>query len=189
MIKYFVNTRIATGQGGADLVRAQVRNWTNGLSAAWGNFSKYTCKCAGSQTTYSAFCCSDLDNLTVALTATPDISISTSGILHNIENLATEFYEKSLFDQTPWVYGLSAQDEMNYNWGALQDTQEIVQAARFDTTKPSYSYTQQEAMSPPSSTEANGLWDTCHGAVRQILFTLPVGENGQLVPAPPLFQG
>ena len=187
MMKYFVQTYITQGRGGADMVRQQVREWTQNLSDVWGNFSMYSCPC--DNVSSSPYCCDDLENLTAHLTAVPNLLLSTDSVLKNLERLAVDFYEASIMHSDPWVYGLSEEEILAYTWQNLPQAPEIEKDARFDTTKPLMDYTQENAMSPPTSIASAGLWETCHGAIRQMFFTLPVTTEGQLVPAPELFTG
>ena len=191
MINYFVNVHVANGNGHANLVREQVNKWTQNVSAVWGDINSYACTCTPSQGGgRSVYCCPNLDAATAALTAVPDIYISAASMLQNLESLAVSFYNDSMLRVDPWVYGLGPNDASNYDWTNPLSAPDVVQSARFDPTQPSMSYTQGEAMSPPRSTTSNSLWRTCHAAIRQVMFTLPVTNEGKLQSPPPnLFSG
>ena len=181
MIKFFVDNYVTPGTGHSTHLLSEVLDWKESIARRFGTYANYQCKCddfrgGGS----SPFCCTDLEGLTANLTTPPDMYISSENMLKNIHTLAAEFYNASMFHLEPWVSGLSEEDQISFNWANLDAPFDIEEAARFDPNQPSMSYTQAEAASPPRSTSDQGLWATCHAALRKVMFSLPVDSTGKL---------
>lgn len=64
-----------------------------------------------------------------------------------------------------------------YDWNG---SKRALDEAIFDPVMPLYDY-QSDSANSPMQDNPHSLWDICHGALKQVFFTLPVQANGSLI--------
>ena len=192
MVRYFVNEYLLQGKGGADLVVQQVREWIQGVQHAWGDPSYFGCDCpeGGNAPRCCAAHADDLIGMVPSALRGGPASLNTTSVLNAVEQLLRRFHLEASLTDTPWHFYLDPAERAKYDWAGGKGAHWVENDARFDTTRPGMSYTAAEAMSPPRGSGNTTLWESCHGAIRQVLFTLPVhGGNGSLHGEVPDFAG
>lgn len=192
MVRYFVNQHLLQGKGGADLVVQQVREWIQGVQHAWADPAAFGCDCPDGGN--APACCKahadDLGSMVPEALRGGPAALNTTSVLNAVEKLLRRFHlEASLMD-TPWHFYLNETEKAKYDWAKGKGAHWVQNDARYDPTVPGMSYTAAEANSPPRDAGNTTLWQSCHGAIRQVLFTLPVhGGNGSLRGVAPDFAG
>lgn len=171
MVRDFVKKYLETGTSGADLVQKIVQEWVEAQKANWWNPKTFDCNCSG--------CCGDgylPKNLTdISLT------ISTKQLVNALEKRLNIFYRASMVSAESWIIELDQSELLKYNWTTSEGSHRVGTLGLFHPARPTMSYRAEEAMSPPTSLTSPSLWHTCHSALKQVMFTLPVHGNNTLV--------
>jgi hypothetical protein len=188
MVRYFVKEYLQAGQSGTKLLEDLVNEWLAQQRRLWRNVSNFGCDCpAGSAVANDAKCCTqDVGKHLPALLAALPLHLPTQGIMNAIETRAKLFYTESLKASEPWVMYLSSEELSKYDWTTSPGAHRVESNALYDATNQSRRYTKEEAMSPQKS---SGLWGACHAALKQVMFTMPVGDDGLLRDVVPGFSG
>ena len=178
LIHNFVSYVSEAGNTNENMVGRYIQNWATALVADWGNVSNYGCVCPD-QTTKSANCCPP-DNDTAYLP--PELGktftyIQSASIMSMMELVLKKFYEETMTRHDHWIQNLDATELPKYDWTSVAGSKRVVEEARFDTYNPTMKYNKDEAMSPPVNNSMQLLWHNCHGALSQLLFSLPVDPN------------
>jgi len=180
MTHYFVQQYLLRGIGGADLIREQINNWLRDVRAAWMDSSTYGCECPGGNGTKSAFCCSPTDDSPLPDSLNRDVLyLNTTNVLAGIEKRMKDFYGDFKNLHTPYTTNMDPSELSKYDWTTAQGAHWVEDEARYDTTAPQMRFDRQEAQSPPREGDES-LWYACHGAMQQVLFTMPVTAEGGL---------
>jgi hypothetical protein len=192
MIRDFVKRYLEAGQTGSELLAKMVREWLDGQRDLWRNESKFGCDCPnGSAVANDVRCCgmeAGSPYLPAFLSQMP-LNLPTHGVMNAIEKRVGFFFTEAMRDPGPWVTDLSREELAKYDWAASTGAHRVETDARFGATEPTRRFTRVEAMSPPTSLDSPGLWQTCHAALKQVMFTMPVGDTGLLRDAVPDFPG
>ncbi len=180
MTHYFVQQYLLRGVGGADLIRQQINRWLTELRTTWMDQYQYGCECAGQDGARSAFCCSLADDSPIPDSLKRDILyLNTTNVLMGIEARMQDFYGDFKHLHTPYTTNMDPSELAKYDWASSPGAHWVENEARYDTTAPQMRYDRQEAQSPPREGDGS-LWYACHGAMRQVLFTMPVTADGTL---------
>lgn len=191
MVKDFVQRYMEAGQGGSEVLLGLVRVWLRDLRSAWGDVSALGCDCpAGSPMPNDVSCCkANADSHLPTSLAKIGMYLPTRGVLNAMETRMHVFYQEALWSPEAWTTHLNASEKAKYDWISSAGAHRVEIDALYDTTKPTREYAKSEAINPPRSLNNPGLWHTCHGAIRQILFNIPVLGDGALRDAVPIFAG
>jgi len=195
MIRDFVKRYLQGGQSGSEMLVTLIQGWLSDQRELWRNASKFGCDCpagnGSNSTTNDVRCCraDGAGGYLPALLSRLPLNLPTKGVMNAIEKRVQYFYAEAMRDPGPWMTELSSDELSKYDWAASTGAHRVETDARYDVTKPTRSYTKAEAMSPPMSYDNQGLWQTCHAALKQVMFTLPLGDEGQLRDAVPDFPG
>ena len=192
MVKYFVQHLLQSGQSGAEFLAVQIRDWLASQELLWGDERTFGCDCpAGAAEPNSVSCClanatghylpSSLSNLS--------LDLPTVGVLSAMEQRLHQFYQEAKNEADPWIFFLGGAEKAKYDWPASAGAHRVVDEAAYDPTSATGGYTSAEARSPPRVSSDATLWRVCHGALRQVMFTMPVNGDGTLRDAVPLFPG
>ena len=188
MIKYFVQHYLMQANTGGDVVVNLIRSWIESILVAWDDTSKYGCDCVNGGNSVS--CCSSTDVWQLPQTLNQsDPYLNSSVVLASIEKQIELFYREAMQHSTPWTALLDAEEVSRYDWTNSSVEYHVVSEARFKTATPLMEYNSSEAMSPPKDDSQSVLWHNCHGALKQVMFTMPVLPGGGLRDTPPVFQG
>jgi len=189
MTSYFVQQYLLSGIGGADMINEQIRAWLNQIRMDWMDMDSYGCHCADGNTS-SPFCCNASDDSPLPAKLSRDILyLNTTNVLAGIESRLHDFYgDFKVHDSTYTTY-MDHVELGKYDWVNAAGAHWVEQEARYDTTIPGMRYDRQEAQSPPRGMGDDSLWYACHGALRQVLFSMPVTANGALRDPVPAFAG
>jgi hypothetical protein len=188
MVRYFVKEYLQAGQSGTKLLEQLVNEWLAQQRQLWRNVSNFGCDCPkGSAVANDVRCCTQdvAKHLPASLAGLP-LHLPTQGIMNAIETRARLFYAESLKASEPWLTYLTSEEHAKYDWNASAGAHRVESSALYDATNQSRRFTKEEAMSPLKSA---GLWETCHAALKQVMFTMPVGDDGLLRDAVPGFSG
>lgn len=181
LVRYFVQVILLNGRNGNGNLNALVRAWIRDLEQMWRNESRF------GKYNNDTFLPPELEGDSY-------VYLNTSGIMNVIGSQLGVLWNDTLFQKFGWTLYLndvnpSLSESLLYNW-TQHGPQWVKDEARFDTTKPSMQYDEQEAMNPPTDAFGGTLWEQCHGALRQVLFTMPVYEtNGSLYGVSSVFRG
>ena len=182
LIHNFVSYVSAAGNTDENMVGRYIQNWATALVADWGNVSNYGCMCPN-QTTRSANCCPP-DNDTAYLPTElgkPFTYVQSASIMSMMELTLKKYYEETMTRHEHWIQNLDAAELSKYDWTSVAGSRRAVEEARFDAYNPAMKYSAEDAMSPPMNSSMHSLWHNCHGALSQLLFSLPVDPNTGLL--------
>ena len=179
MVRDFVKRYLETGVNGADLIKKIIVEWLGVQKDIWWNPSRFTCNCSG---------CCDGSYLPTNL-SNISLQISTKELINALEQRVRSFYRSSMISSEPWIGELDQSELAKYNWTTSEGSHRVAPYALYHPAKPTMSYSNDEALSPPTSFLSPSLWHTCHSALKQIMFTLPVHDNGSLVGEYPEYTG
>lgn len=171
LIKYFVNVILLRGQNGNEIMNEFIRTWVQDLLFRWQNVSKYS---EFDPETY----------LPMFFDTQNYVYLNTSNVLGSIGFNIEWFFNETKFSNTPWHWFLDSVEKEKYDWKKVSENW-VEDNARYDLHNSARSYTKNEAMSPPVNDADTSLWQNCHGALRQLLFTLPLEENSDSIQMPP----
>ena len=187
LMRYLVKTILAGGMGGRNQnvsnVQKILRETLLGLREDWGDVRRFGCDCSTSGDGTGPFTPSCCKNFTQRPLLPPVLnktftSLNSSTVLRALEAGMQELFQEALENQNVWLAYMPdvAPDEwLLYNWN---ESVRVDDEARYDTTQPVREYSSKtEAMSPLREVDST-LWDVCHGALKQVFFTLPVGDTG-----------
>ena len=182
MMRYFVRQlgMSASANSNRTLLSQAVRAQLANLSQVWLDESRYGCPCPSSPSP-SPWCCKQEDSaswLDPALQR-PATTLSSDALLMAINDFYVSMYDNAMQSSQPWLLHLAQAERDKYDWAARSPVT-VEQDARLSTTSPSFNYTSAEALSPFRHLDTS-LWETCHGALLQTLFTLPVSMDGSLL--------
>ena len=178
LIRYFVNIILLAGQNGNSLLNQLIRDWISQLTQDWSNQYKYDVNV--DPNTY----------LPAQLNSDTYKFLNTSNVLTQMDRLLETMWQDTMFSNNPWIMFLnetSPDEYLKYKWNISAD---VIDEGRFDASKPTAQYTMDEAMTPPLQNSDPSLWDNCHGAIKHVLFTMPINPaDGTLRDQVPYFQG
>jgi hypothetical protein len=173
MIKAFVTNYLEEGAGGADMIAELIRAWLRDQLEDWYYESeKFSCNCKD--------CC--IGYLPKKL-ASVSLQISTHGIMNSIENRLKRFYVDSLTSPVQWISELdsvSPGELSKYNWSNSAGSSHIKTLSAFHPLLPTQRYDDSEAASPSTTYNGPAIWQVCHAALKQVLFTMPVTNDGEI---------
>lgn len=179
MIKDFVRQYLEVGSGGAGLVTGLIQQWLAEQEQVWWNPLSFYChNCSG--------CC---DGYLPRSLASVSLKISTRGVMGDLKNRLSTFYRASLGSPEPWISELHAAEAAKYNWTASGGVNQIRAHALYHPSAPTQRYDNEEAAAPSTTLSSPSLWQVCHSALKQVLFTMPVGDDGKLRESQPVFSG
>jgi hypothetical protein len=181
LMRFFVNT-VLTGNGAGknknmSAMQEILLNTLHGVASDWSNVSRFGCACGPNATEFLPSCCAAGSELLQPLLNKTFSSISTDTVLLAIEDDFEEMFEWALDSHIPWFSTLDLikpGTRRSYDWRASQRAED---EARLSPVDPSLSYTRAEAMTPVLSSSSS-MWDLCHGALKQLLFTMPLTATG-----------
>lgn len=143
----------------------------------WNNTEAYGCACPGGTHVLSSCCRKGVPWLPERLNKSY-IPIDPEKVMQAMEDDLGNMYRLALEDPDPWGFYLNAVapgELAKYAaWGA---SQRVEDEARFDPTRPISTYTSEEEALAPLQREDAVLWDTCHAALKQTFFTLPLAQG------------
>lgn len=192
MVREFVKVYVEQGRSGTEVFVRLIREWLNHTFYQWQDYTSYGCDCPpGSAARNSPSCCNGTADVYL-----PDrlhegtLQLPSSSVLNALEQRMQAFYDDALNDGSAWTNWLTAEESAKYDsWTHAARDRQIRTEALFDADKATMGYSSAEAMRPPNKTGGGWLWDQCHGALRQVFFTLPVNSDGSLRHAPAAFNG
>ena len=189
LMRYLVKTILAGGMGGRNqnvsTVQRILRETLLGLRADWADRSRFGCDCSPGGNATGAFSPSCCRNFTGRPLLPPALnrtftSVNSSTVLQALQAGMEELFEQALENQNVWLAymaDVAPEEWMRYNWSG---STRVEDEARYDPIEPVRSYSSAtEAMSPLKEVDST-LWDVCHAALKQVFFTLPVGDTGIL---------
>ena len=192
MVKEFVKVYVLQGQGKSQLFKQLIRAWLNSTFYSWQDLTRYGCECPpNSSVAYASACCNGTgsDYLPDQLQK-ETLSLPTDSVLNALEQRMQDFYDNALTDATLWTSWLDSDELGKYSaWKDSAQEKQIKGEALFDATGVAMGYSGAEAMGPPQKAGDTWLWEQCHGALRQVFFTIPVNTDGSLRDSPPEFLG
>lgn len=170
MVRDFVRQYLEEGSGGADLVAELVRRWIQDQAALWYyDPARFSCDCED--------CC---DGHLPRVLSLSTLQLPTGGVMNALEDRLRRFYSASMSSPEPWISELDSEEIAKYDWSASGGSSQILTHAAFHPSKPTQRYDESEAASPSSTYSAPSLWLTCHAALKQVFFTMPVSDDGRL---------
>lgn len=181
MIKDFVKQYIEEGTGGADIVVRLVREWLQDMGKIWEySPEKFNCDMCDN-------CCEGgflPKNMTRLSKQLP-----MSGILNALESRLARFYRAAMGSTEPWTSELETVELTKYNWTTSSGFNQIKTHSIFHPSIPTQQYDAKEAASPFLNSYSMSLWRVCHSALKQVLFSMPVENDGSLRGAANAFKG
>lgn len=175
MVKDFVKQYLEEGDGGADVVAQLIRGWIQEQTEAWYyDPAKFSCKCEG--------CC---EGYLPRELSSVSLKISTRGIMNALEDRLGRFYRASMGSSEPWVSELDPAELAKYNWTASAGAGRVKSHAAYHPSMPTQRYDESEAASF-SVEYSMSLWRVCHSALKQVLFTMPVRDDGRVLSGMPV---
>ena len=180
LMRYFV-TNVLAGNGAAknknmSVMREIMLATLRGIDADWANTSRFGCACPGSAELLPSCCGPGSELLPPQLNKT-FTSLQTDTVLLALEDDFTDVFQLATDSHLPWFANLDAirpGTRASYDWRGSKRAED---EARLNPVQPSLNYTWDEAMTPVL-TSSSTLWDLCHGALKQLLFTLPLSDTG-----------
>ena len=189
MMRYFVQHFLLDGQGGGQFVLDRVNEWIRDVRAKWMDVSAtYGCKCPASASFARHWTCCAGPNMTVEdftpdfMRATSFMQLNTSSVLVGMAARMREMYSEFLVHASVMTTFMDPAELARYDWSTGARRAKVEAAAAFDPGAPAlFAYdAASEANSPPSQAggvRQRNLWEVCHGAVSQVMFTLPVDPD------------
>lgn len=187
-VRDFVQRYLQAGDGGADLLRGLIRAWLSDQLQVWSNVSAFGCDCTRGGNDVSC-CTKDARSHLPGFLAALPLQIPTRDIMNALERRVADFYRESKVNPELWVTHLDTAEMSKYDWASSAGGHRVENDARFTTTNPAMTYTREEAMNPPKDVGSAGLWRVCHGALKQVMFTMPTLPSGELRETVPVFGG
>lgn len=191
MVKHFV-MHYLQGTAGSSLVLSQVRDWLSAQELLWNDERAFGCDCPeGSAAKNSVTCCqpdATGSYLPTFFTST-SLDLPTEGVLNAMEQRFKTFYREATNDADPWIFFLNSNEKAKYNWATSSGAHRVSDEAVYSTTSPTVQYGPTEARSPPRRSSDPTIWRICHGALKQVMFSMPTNEDGTLKGSAPLFGG
>ena len=176
MVKDFVEQYLMFGEGGADGVRDLVRGWLANQTLLWYNPGKFGCNSSGG--------CAPGSYLPRDLAAV-SLELGSKQLVSQLRDRMRQFYGNAMNYTEPWLSFLAGDERAKYVWNATAGAHRVEPLAAFHPAMPTVGYVPAEAASPG----AYSLWHTCHSALRQVMFTIPVTEDGSVRGVFPEFRG
>lgn len=176
VIKDFVEQYLMFGQGGADGVRDLIRGWLANQTLLWYDPRKFGCNSSGG--------CPAGSYLPRDLSAV-SLEISSKQLVSQLRDRMRQFYGNAMNFTEPWLSFLAGDERSKYVWNATAGAHRVEPLAAFHPSKPTVGYVPAEAASPGEFS----LWHTCHSALKQVMFTIPVTDGGSLRGEFPEFRG
>lgn len=181
LMRFFLNT-VLTGNGAArnknmTALREIMLATLHGIAADWANVSRFGCPCGHNAREYLPSCCTNMDSLLPPHLNKTFTSLQADTVLSAIEDDFSELFQWATDSHLPWFTNLEAirpGTRRKYDWRSSQRAQD---EARLNPVKPSLSYARDEAMTPALTSDSS-MWDLCHSALKQLLFTLPQHATG-----------
>lgn len=179
MVKDFVKQYLQVDAGGAGVVTELIRQWLAKQERIWWDPYTFYCKnCSGCCDGYMPRALSDVE-----------FNISTRGVMNDLKSRLKIFYRASMASSEPWISELEASEFAKYDWSASGGVNQIQTHALYHPSMPTQRYDKAEAASPTTSPGGPSLWRVCHSALKQVFFTMPVGDGGNLTGTQPVFSG
>lgn len=183
VMRYFVHDYLPQHVDGNNnsLLREVMLAYLDEIRGDWNDTSRYGCPCAAGGALPS--CCVQGGPLLPPGLNKTFTSIPTKAVLGALAQDFKDIFARAVDDITPWRLYLDAirpGASAAYDWRGSQRAED---EARLNPVAPSMNYTKDEAMTPVTYA-SNTLWDTCHAALKQLLFTLPLNDTGLQFDAP-----
>jgi hypothetical protein len=191
MVKYFVSEYVLQGGSGGQVVAELVREWLRETHAIWSDAGRFGCDCpAGHAVANDPGCCALSNGSYLPRNLSERVlTLPTRSVLNALRKRMEGFYEEATTRAGPWLTWLPPSERAKYRWDQPEQAAVITRHALYDTSRPLLKYDGSDAMSPPSGAGGLWLWEMCHGALRQVFFTLPMAAEGGLRDPPEAFQG
>ena len=103
--------------------------------------------------------------------------------MNSLENRLKRFYVDSLTSPVQWISELdsvSPGELSKYNWSNSAGSSHIKTLSAFHPLLPTQRYDDSEAASPSTTYNGPAIWQVCHAALKQVLFTMPVTNDGEI---------
>ena len=191
LMRYLVKSILGKGVGARNqnvtAVQSILRETLKGIRADWNDTSRFGCDCGvwrnGSGPFRPACCRTYRDSpLLPPFLNKTFTSLNSTTVLQALQSGMAELYEHSLESIGVWMEymaDVAPGERAEYDW---TDSQRVEDEARYNPAVPTQEYSSSstggEAMSPFARQDST-LWDACHGALKQVFFTLPVAAGGQ----------
>ena len=191
MVKYFVSEYVLHGGNGGEVMAELVRDWLRETHAIWSDVGSFGCDCPSGHTPRNDPSCCALSNGSYLPRNLSErvLTLPTRSVLNAMQKRMQAFYDEATTKSAPWITWLAPEERAKYQWDRPEQEAVVKRHALYDTSRPNLQYSGAEAMSPPSIPGGPWLWEMCHGALRQVLFTMPVAADGGLRDPPEAFQG
>ena len=181
LIRFFVRDLLSSGgsatrNANSSLIQTIIRETMTHLRANWSDTETYGCMCDTGL--FSPLCCTlnTTKLLPDHLNQAFDV-LNTSTVMMAMDDYFREVYDWALENRGTWLapmYELDPQESDKYDW---RQSQRAKDEARFNPVSPVFEYSKNETMYA-LGTDDQTLWGTCHAALKQVFFTMPVNEDG-----------
>lgn len=183
LMRYLVRRVLASGNGARNqnisTIQRILRETLRGIQGDWSDTGGFGCGCGGAGNgTFQPDCC-----INTSLPLLPPVlnkaftTLNSTTVLQALQTGMQELYDLALENQNVWLDFMDdvRPDEWSkYNWSSFQRVED---EARFDPTMATRSYTSREEANSPLKYADATLWDVCHASLKQVFFTLPVGDT------------
>jgi hypothetical protein len=182
LMRYLVlNVLPGSGSKNGSVIHETMMRTLQEIMRNWNDTAAFGCACpGGGGVNHSASCCRRGEEgawLPQRLNRSY-IPIDAEKVMQAMEDDLGEMYQLALEDLDPWRFYLdSVAPGEAAKYAAWNGSQRVQDEARFDPTRPISTYTSKEEPLIPLQREDALLWDTCHAALKQTFFTLPLGPD------------
>jgi hypothetical protein len=177
LMKYLVKNvlpgRNIPGNKNMTLMYRVLKETLKNIQEDWADLSLYGCLCSDNRTQAASCCTANSTLLPESLNKSFTV-LQTDTILAALESDLGDMHNSLLHENTVWTQWLDPVEKSKYDWSGSQRAKD---EARYNPLNPVVRYDSSEAVSPlltPTST----LWDICHACLKQVFFTLPIGDSG-----------
>jgi len=180
LMRYFVNdfleSRMSPNSNGS-LVREILLRTLEGHAQDWADTGRFGCPCADRPGEALPSCCRPGGPLLPPWLDRNFTSIPTQHVLTALDDDFRDIARLAVDDIAPfrkYLDRIRPGTSAGWDWRGSRRAED---EARLSPVGPSLSYGPEEAQTPFLFTNST-LWDTCHAALKQVLFTLPLDGTG-----------
>lgn len=167
VIRYFVRNVIGKKQlGQQTLIQKVVLAQLRDMYANWKSIDNFQCQCANSNVQGFQCCTSDSNGWLPDILRKEFHEVNSTHVLNSLEEEYEYLYNLTLQNPTPWIMYNSKAD--TYDWSNSVRAQD---EGIYNSNNPTTTY--KDNLLTVNMAES-GLWGLCHGALKQVFFTIPV---------------
>lgn len=166
----------ATANTNTSLLHEMVLAALNVLNATWNSTANFGCPCPGRKA-FLPSCCQSNSSFLPPPLMQDYTTIPAQAVLTALEDDLQGIFNLAMDDYLSWrkyLEEVAPGESAKYDWrGSLR----VQDEARLNPGQPATTYQSDEALNPVLYRNAS-MWDVCHAALKQVLFTLPLDASG-----------